>query len=168
MRITEMHVTPIALGDPPLLNAAGLHAPYALRTVVELVTDNGLHGLAEVPGSVAVEQALRDAREIVVGADPINWNALRAALATRFKGESTLARGNKPWDSRTFVQVFSALDVACLDLQGRAFDVPVAMLLGGVVREQVPYSAYLFYKDEGAGGELGFGVDPKATGWAAA
>jgi glucarate dehydratase len=29
----------------------------------------------------------------------------------------------------------------------------------------VPYSAYLFYKYEGAGGELGFGVDPKAKGW---
>ena len=41
MRITEMHITPIALGDPPLLNAAGLHAPYCLRTVVELRSDHG-------------------------------------------------------------------------------------------------------------------------------
>jgi glucarate dehydratase len=32
----------------------------------------------------------------------------------------------------------------------------------------VPYSAYLFYKYEGAGGEFGFGIDPGATGWAAA
>lgn len=45
---------------------------------------------------------------------------------------------------------------------------PVAALLGGVVRERVPYSAYLFYKYEGAGGELAFGTDPEATGWAAA
>ncbi|MEZ4633947.1 MAG: hypothetical protein R2873_05340 [Caldilineaceae bacterium] len=27
MRITDMHITPIAIVDPPLLNAAGLHAP---------------------------------------------------------------------------------------------------------------------------------------------
>jgi glucarate dehydratase len=168
MRIAEMEITPIALGDPPLLNAAGLHAPYALRTIVELKTDTGLTGLAEVPGSVAVDQALRDAREIVIGSDPLNWNSLRAALAGRFKGETAAARGNKPWDSRTFVQVFSALDVAGLDLQGKAFGVPVATLLGGVVRERVPYAAYLFYKYEGAGGELGFGTDPHATGWAAA
>jgi glucarate dehydratase len=66
------------------------------------------------------------------------------------------------------VQVFSALDVACLDLAGRAFGVPVATLLGGIVRERVPYSAYLFYKYEGAGGELAFGTDPEAGGWAAA
>ena len=43
----------------------------------------------------------------------------------------------------------------------------VAALLGGVVRERVPYSAYLFYKYEGAGGERAFGTDPAATGWAA-
>ena len=46
MRIIEMHVTPIAIGDPPLLNAAGLHAPYALRTIIEIVTDDGITGLA--------------------------------------------------------------------------------------------------------------------------
>ena len=51
---------------------------------------------------------------------------------------------------------------------GKTFGVPVATLLGGIVRERVPYSAYLFYKYEGAGGELGFGTDSRATGWAAA
>lgn len=168
MKITEMHLTPIALGDPPLLNAAGLHAPYCLRTVVELVTDTGLSGLAEVPGSAAIDQGLAAARDTVIGADPLNWHAFRAALAQRCSPETSVARGDKPWDGRTRVQVYSALDVACLDLAGKAFGVPVATLLGGIVRERVPYSAYLFYKYEGAGGELGFGADPRATGWAAA
>src|SRR5688572_12259667 len=168
MKITEMHITPIALGDPPLLNAAGLHAPYCLRTVVELKTDTGLTGLAEVPGSVAVDQALEAVRGVVIGADPLNWFGLRAKLAEHCAPEASVARGDKPWDGRTRVQVYSAMDVACLDIQGKAFGVPVATLLGGIVRERVPYSAYLFYKYEGAGGELGFGLDPKATGWAAA
>ncbi|MCX6956788.1 MAG: glucarate dehydratase, partial [Verrucomicrobia bacterium] len=168
MRITEMHITPIALGDPPLLNAAGLHAPYCLRTVVELKTDNGLTGLAEVPGSVAVDAALAAVRDTVIGSDPRNWHALRGKLAERCSPETSVSRGDKPWDGRTRVQVFSALDVACLDIQGKAYGVPVAALLGGVVRERVPYSAYLFYKYEGAGGELAFGTDSKATGWAAA
>ena len=168
MKITDMHITPIALGDPPLLNAAGLHAPYCLRTVVELVTDNGLTGLAEVPGSVAVDAALAAVRDVVIGADPRNWHALRAKLAERCSPETSVSRGDKPWDGRTRVQVYSALDVACLDLQGKAYGVPVAALLGGVVRERVPYSADLFYKYEGAGGERAFGTDPAATGWAAA
>ena len=168
MRITEMHITPIALGDPPLLNAAGLHAPYCLRTVVELRTADGLTGLAEVPGSAAVDAALAAARDAVIGGDPRNWHGLRAKVAAQGAPETSRARGDKPWDGRTRVQVFSALDVACLDLQGKAYGVPVAQLLGGVVRERVPYSAYLFYKYEGAGGELGFEIDPRATGWAKA
>ena len=168
MKIAAMHITPIALGDPPLLNAAGLHAPYCLRTVIEIVTDAGISGLAEVPGSVAVDQALAAVRNVVIGADPMNWNRLRAKLAEHCSPELSVARGDKPWDGRTRVQVYSALDVACLDVQGKVFGVPVATLLGGVVRERVPYSAYLFYKYEGAGGALGFGTDPRATGWAAA
>lgn len=36
MHIAEVHVTPIAVGDPPLRNAAGLRAPCAVRAIVEL------------------------------------------------------------------------------------------------------------------------------------
>lgn len=168
MRIADLIVTPVALGDPPLLNAAGLHAPYCLRTVVEVITECGRVGLAEVPGSAATNARLSAAREVAVGRDPLNWHALRAALRARFGTETAAARGDKPWDQRALVQVESALDVACLDLVGQAQGVPVATLLGGIVRDRVPYSAYLFYKYEGAGGLLGFGTDPAASGWAAA
>jgi Enolase C-terminal domain-like len=54
------------------------------------------------------------------------------------------------------------------DLLGKALERPVCDLLGGRVRDRVPYSAYLFYKHRGAGGALGFQVDPSATGWDAA
>jgi glucarate dehydratase len=168
MKITQMRITPIALGDPPLLNAAGLHAPYALRTVVELIADNGLVGLAEVPGSAAVDAVLEESRDVVLGQDPRNWNGLKARLEAHFKPETSAARGDAPWDQRKVVQVFSAIDVACLDLAGKAYGVPVAELLGGIVREEVPYSAYLFFKYEGAGGPWAFDLDPAATGWAAA
>src|SRR3954469_17060988 len=122
MRIVDMIVTPIALGDPPLLNAAGLHAPYCLRTVIEIVTDNGLRGLAEVPGSAAIDEALASVRDTVIGSDPLNWHALKAKLAQRCSPETATSRGDKPWDGRKIVQVFSALDVACLDVAGKAFD----------------------------------------------
>src|SRR5580704_17254179 len=151
MRITEMRITPIALGDPPLLNAAGLHAPWGLHTVVEVVNDGGLRGLAEVPGSAAINAKLEAARDVAVGRDPLNWHALRAALRVRFGTEAVASRGDKPWDQRALVQVESALDVACLDVAGKAFGVPVAMLLGGIMRERVPFAAYLFYKHDGAG-----------------
>src|SRR5262245_4352366 len=40
----------------------------------------------------------------------------------------------------------AAFEVAFLDLQGQLTGRSVAELLGGAVRDRVPYSAYLFYK----------------------
>ena len=39
MKITELRLHPVAIADPPLRSSYGLHAPYALRTVVEIQTD---------------------------------------------------------------------------------------------------------------------------------
>src|SRR5918996_69253 len=50
MKITELVLYPIAIADPPLRSSYGLHAPFALRTVVELKTDSGLTGIAETYG----------------------------------------------------------------------------------------------------------------------
>lgn len=168
MKITEMHVTPIAVGDPPLLNAAGLHAPYALRTIVEVVADNGIYGLGEVPGSAATTAALEAAGEVIAGMDPFQLNAINAAIQQRLGPDGAANRDQTPWNPRRLTHIFSAVEVACFDLMGKAVGRPVCDLLGGRVRDRVPFSAYLFYKYEGAGGALGFDTDPNATGWAAA
>ena len=181
MHITDIHITPIAVGDPPLLNAAGLHAPYALRTIVEIVTNDGIYGLGEVPGSAATTASLEATREVLIGKDPFQLNQIYADLADRFgvtAGKTNFSqaynlasgekRGDSPWDRRRLVHVYSAIEVACFDIMGKVTGRPVCDLLGGRVRDRVPFSAYLFFKYEGAGGELGFATDPNATGWAAA
>src|SRR5574343_73914 len=169
MKIVEMRITPIAIGDPPLPNAAGLHAPYALRTIVELVTDHGLTGLGEIPGGSATLALLRQMAEVVVDHDPWQLNAIKAALVAKMGDGGTSSLKNvRPWETPRINHVWSAIEVACFDLMGQSVDRPVVDLLGGVVRERVPYSAYLFFKYAGAGGALGFDVDPAAAGWAAA
>ena len=168
MKIVQMQVTPIAISDPPLLNAAGLHAPFALRTIVEITTDNGLYGLGEVPGGVHITTALEQAREIVIGQSPFALNALKQALWLRFGNDQPGTRGQSPWDKRVYIHVLSAIEVACFDLIGKATGRPVVDLLGGKTRDTVEFSAYLFYKYEGAGGKLGFAIDDSAQGWAAA
>ena len=168
MHVADMHVTPVAISDPPLLNAAGLHAPYALRLIVELVSNDGIYGLGEIPGSVEAEAALSLAREVIIGRDPFQLNSLEPALRAHQGLALEEQRGDYPWDDRLFMHVLSALEVASLDLLGKALGRPVHDLLGGRVRDEVPFSAYLFYKYEGAGGRLGFATDPQATGWAAA
>ena len=171
MRIHQMQVTPVATIDPPLLNAAGLHAPYALRVVVELVTDNGISGLGEVPGSSTVIEGLQRVREVVVGADPWHTTALLQQIAVAGAGAGHPGgdeRGESPWDRRTLVHVLSAVEVACLDIAGKHSGRPVVDLLGGAARDRVPFAAYLFFKHAGAGGALEFDLDPAAVGWNAA
>ncbi|MCY7350485.1 MAG: glucarate dehydratase [Cytophagaceae bacterium] len=166
--IREIHITPIAVVDPPLLNAAGLHAPYALRTIVELVTDDGISGISEIPGNSGIDAALAESRDLLIGKDVFQLNEIRRVLVNRFGTETAAQRGEAPWDQRKLVHIFSAIEVACLDIIGKVTGRPVVDLLGGKLRDRVPFSAYLFYKYEGAGGKLAFGIDPEAQGWAAA
>lgn len=169
MRIVDYRVTPIAICDPPLRSAFGLHATYALRTIVELVTDDGLTGISETHGGDAVVADLEAIREQVLGRDPFQLADLERTL---LGGDSPeVGEVPTPWEGRLHspTRTFGAIEVACLDLIGKATGRPVCDLLGGRVRERVPFSGYLFYKHAGAGGPLGFESDPAlTTGWAAA
>lgn len=130
MRISEMVLTPVACPDPPLLNHHGVHEPVFLRVIVRLRTDDGLEGLGEGPGGSLYVQQLQAATRYVIGANPYHLEALRVLIG-------------RP-------QVFSTIEVACLDLIGKATGRPVYDLLGGPARRRVPFSAYLFYKEAGA------------------
>ncbi len=165
MKISHIHITPVAVPDPPLLNAAGLHAPYALRLIVEIVSADGISGWGEIPGGEATRAAMELAAEHLLGMAPWRLNAIDAVLETLARPDD---RGATPWDQRAWVHVRSAIEVACYDLMGKSVGRPLVDLLGGAVRERVPFAAYLFYKYAGAGGEFGLGVDDEATGWAAA
>ncbi|MDF9796962.1 glucarate dehydratase [Catalinimonas alkaloidigena] len=167
-KIKEINITPIAVVDPPLLNAAGLHAPYALRTIVELITDDNISGISEIPGNISINADLEEAKNLVIGKDPFQLNTIKRVLENHFGKESAKLRGDAPWDQRKLVHIFSAMEVACLDIMGKVTGRPVVDLLGGKMRDKVPFAAYLFYKYEGAGGKLEFGKDPSASGWAAA
>lgn len=170
MNIVDYRVTPIAFGDPPLRAAFGLHAPWALRTIVEVVSDDGISGVSETHGGAAVVEDLLAVRDLVLGRDPFQLAELEQIIFAGRRAASGSAAGPALWEGRLSspARTFGAIEVACLDLLGKALDRPVCDLLGGRVRDRVPYSAYLFYKHRGAGGELGFEIDPTATHWAAA
>ncbi|MEP7269240.1 MAG: enolase C-terminal domain-like protein [Saprospiraceae bacterium] len=167
-RIKEIIITPIATIDPPLLNNTGVHAPYALRTIIEILTEDNIVGISEIPGNKEIDHSLADSKEVLIGKDVFQLNEIKQVLADKFGSENSDHRGEAPWDQRKLVHIFSAVEVACLDIIGKVINRPVVDLLGGKMRDRVPFSAYLFYKYEGAGGSLGMGIDPKATGWDAA
>lgn len=156
MKIIGMRVHSIAMADPPLRSSYGLHAPYALRTVLELESDDGVTGIAETYGGDGPAQALREIREQVVGADPYR---LTGSLLSLVEGEggglersqTHLVPGENPLDASA--RTYSAIETACLDLIGKTTGQPVCDLIGGRVRDEVPFSVYPFYKHAGGGGE---------------
>jgi glucarate dehydratase len=147
IRITGARITPVAFVDPPLLNTVGVHQPYALRAIIALDTDSGLVGLGETYADTAHLARLRAAADAIIGLDVFALNAIRAAIGQQLRGDDAAVGTAGMITSASAVdQVLSPFEVACLDVQGHATGRPVSDLLGGKVRDAVPFSAYLFYK----------------------
>jgi glucarate dehydratase len=141
MKIAAVRVTPIAISDPPLLNASGVHEPYALRSIIEVETDNGFVGLGETYGDKPVLDGLLRVKDALTGLSPFDLNGLWQRICAA--GTST-AQGVQ-LDVAPGSQASNAAR-KLLDVQARSLGVPVHELLGGAVRRQVPFSAYLFFK----------------------
>jgi glucarate dehydratase len=150
MKIVAIRVTPIAIKDPALLNAAGVHEPWGLRSIIEVVGANGLVGLGETYGDAPVLNLLTRTQDSLVGLSAFDTNGLWARVLANAPQTNTghvemeLAPGSL--GSNLVNSVFSAFEVAFLDLQARTLGIPLVELLGGAVRNKVAYSAYLFYK----------------------
>jgi glucarate dehydratase len=154
MKIKRVTVTPIAFKDAPLLNATGIHEPYALRSIIQVETDSGIVGLGESYGDAPVLHVLDRVKSTLIGLDPFDTNGLRARViaavnamrndGTAAKGGAELAPGSHP--SKQVANAYSAFEVAFLDVQARHLNAPLVDLLGGAVRQEVPFSAYLFFK----------------------
>jgi glucarate dehydratase len=147
MQITGITITPVAFADPPLLNAAGVHEPFALRAVIEVTTGDGLTGLGETYADARHFDALNAAARSIEGADVYHTEDIyRRVAAVTGDGANAVIASGLAGESLPADRVFSPFEVACLDIQGKAAGRPVVDLLGGAVRDEVPFSAYLFYK----------------------
>ncbi len=146
MRITAVRVTPIAFRDPPLLNVAGVHEPWALRSIIEVETANGMLGLGESYGDRATLADLDAIAPTLLGLDPFDLNALTRAVYARFGAGDDAAAAFASSGDKSRASALGAFEVAFLDLQGQLAGAPLCDLLGGAVRDRVAYSAYLFYK----------------------
>ena len=148
-RITNVIVTPVAFRDPPLLNAVGVHEPFAVRSIIEVETSDGVTGLGESYGDLAFLERLRVVGEALRGLDVFALNQMLSLTSTTLRGVvGADAHGLTGQISAagTVLRVHAAFEVACLDIQGKLLSRPVSDLLGGQVRSSVPFSAYLFYK----------------------
>lgn len=137
MKITDIRATPVTVPlQAPLRHANGAHWGRFVRTIVEVETDEGLVGLGEMGGggetAVATFQSLKP---YLLGRDPAGLEEMRFLIANP---TASL------YNNRT--QVLAALEFACLDLLGQKWGVPVHDILGGRLRDRVPFASYLFYR----------------------
>ena len=135
IRIAEVRVTPIAFYDPPLLNNAGCHQPFALRSIIEVETEDGVVGLGESYGNKSVLDGLAALAPTLTGLEVTDLNGLWSR-----------ARAKVPGTGQRLPRVVGAVEVAFWDAFGKATGRRVCDLLGGQVHAAVPFAAYLFYK----------------------
>src|SRR5258707_9213988 len=137
MRITDVRATTVTVPlEAPLRHANGCHWGRFVRTIVEVETDNGLIGLGEMGGGgESAEAAFRALKRYLVGHDPARIEEMRFLIANP---TASL------YNNRT--QLLAALEFACLDILGQAWGVPVHAILGGKLRDRVPFASYCFWR----------------------
>ncbi len=137
MKIRDVRATTVSVPlEAALRHANGCHWGRFVRTIVEVETDNGFIGLGEMGGGgESAEAAFHSMKPYVLGRDPARLEELHFLIANP---TASL------YNNRT--QILAALEFACLDILGQAWNVPVSEILGGRLRDKVPFAAYCFFR----------------------
>ncbi len=137
MRITDIKATTVTVPlEAPLRHANGCHWGRFVRTIIEVETNEGITGLGEMGGGgESAEAVFRAMKNYLVGHDPARLEEMRFLIANP---TASL------YNNRT--QILAALEFACLDILGQKWGVPVSEILGGRLRERVPFASYLFFR----------------------
>ncbi len=117
--ITAVRVTPIAFRDPPLLNVAGVHEPWALRSIIEVETADGRIGLGESYGDLNTLADLGKVAPRLVGLDPFDLNALLRIVYGEVGPNPDTGAQFPPAGDKARASAVAAFEVAFLDLQAR-------------------------------------------------
>ncbi|HMJ61617.1 MAG TPA: enolase C-terminal domain-like protein, partial [Bryobacteraceae bacterium] len=148
MRIADVRAFTVTVPlQAALRHANGCHWGRFVRTIVEVETDNGLVGLGEMGGGgESAEAQFRSIGTYLKGHDPARLEEMRFRIANP---TASL------YNNRT--QMLAALEFACLDILGQAWGVPVHAILGGKLRDRVPFATYCFWRygrEENGEGEI--------------
>ena len=144
MKIVDLRATPVTVpAEAPWRWSMGIETGTT-RTIVELITDEGIVGLGETYGGVRTIEALEIAKPFIVGLDPLETGLLQHRLGVFCIG----------YEMSVPPLVRAVIEMACLDAAGKALDRSVASLLGGAVRDGVDVASYLFYRYASEDGRL--------------
>ena len=137
LNIVDIRATTVTVPlEAPLRHSNGAHWGRFVRTIIEVEASNGLVGLGELGGGgESAERAIVGLKDYLVGTSPFDLEALRFRICNPT---------GSLYNNRT--QLHAAVEFACLDLIGQHLGVPVHDLLGGRLRDEVPFASYLFFR----------------------
>lgn len=149
MKIVDVRTTPVYVAmEAPLRWSMGVEHG-TVRTVIELITDEGIVGLGETYGGASMAQRIEESKPLFVGMDPFEL----ATIAQRF--EVFRVTSEQMSRAAEMKYVGAGIEMACWDVVGKALGKPLYRLWGGASDTFVPFVAYVFYRYEkdGVGGE---------------
>jgi glucarate dehydratase len=142
LKIVDVRATPVYVPmHHPLRWSFGVE-PGLTRTVVELITDEGLIGLGESNGGQSLAQAVLECKPLYLGMDPLEVSRLAKRFAVYRITSEQMAR------SAQYKLAGAAIEMACWDLVGKTLGKRCGDLWGGIEKEQVEFTAYVFYRYE--------------------
>ncbi len=139
MKIVNFKATPVAVPmEAPLRHSAAVHPGRCIRTILEVQTDEGITGIGELE-DVVHQRQLAVLAPLLIGRDPFDLEDLRVQV---IGAGHLLLQGQYLARNR----IYAGIEMALMDIQGKAIERPLYQLLGGAVRKRIPMSAYLFYR----------------------
>jgi D-galactarolactone cycloisomerase len=117
---------------------------FDVRThiIVKVITDDGITGLGEGVGNAHLIQQILNGSliEQAIGLDPMNIEVVRSKLI-----DSHVYFEQKG----SVICAASAIEMACWDIKGKALNVPVYQLLGGLYRDKIEaYASDVYWEEE--------------------
>jgi glucarate dehydratase len=154
MKIVDVRATPVYVPmRHPLRWSFGLEFGTT-RTVVELITDEGVIGLGETRGGQSVADAVLYSKPLFIGREPSEVSRIAKQYAIYRVTSEQLDR------MAQLKLAGAAVEMACWDLLGKQVGKRCGDLWGGVEKEAVEVAAYVFYRYRTADDEGGFS-DPQ-------
>ena len=144
MKITGIRATPVAV--PLRLNTADAYlrkGPAVLiEGVLEVFTDEGITGIAEIPvvaGATIAVELVRSTERLVVGRDPADVNVILKELYSCYN-LNHLHMHVANW-------AINSIERACWDILGQKAGLPLYQLWGGGFRREVEVFGFIEAED---------------------
>ncbi len=118
------------------LRAMVLQGSSRTYTLVQVISDDGAHGIGEAYGTpgVGVKEQVLSLKASLLGKDPLEIDALYTGMGVHTKD---LSGARTDGSAHMLMRAVSGIEMALWDLAGNLLGVPTRTLLGGKFRDKV-------------------------------